>query len=68
MKVSHVPQLIAAVLAGTLWFTSVSAQQSATATPDKVQTRLGTLSFRDGMPDAATTQKLYDELDYIGAT
>ena len=32
-----------------------------------VETRLGTLKFKDGVPDAATTQKLYDELDYIHA-
>ena len=36
-------------------------------TPDSVETRLGTLNFKDGVPDAATTQKLYDELDYIHA-
>jgi hypothetical protein len=36
-------------------------------TPDSVETRLGTLKFKDGAPDAATTQKLYDELDYIHA-
>jgi len=36
-------------------------------TPDSVDTRVGTLKFRDGVPDAATTQKLYDELDYIHA-
>ena len=36
-------------------------------TPDSVETRLGTLNFKDGVPDPATTQKLYDELDYIQA-
>jgi hypothetical protein len=34
-------------------------------TPDSVVTRLGTLNFKDGVPDAATTQKLFDEMDYI---
>ncbi len=34
-------------------------------TPDSVETRLGTLTYKDGVPDAATTQKIYDELDYI---
>jgi len=36
-------------------------------TPDSVETRLGTLKFKDGVPDADTTEKLYDELDYIHA-
>jgi hypothetical protein len=44
------------------------AERKSFITPDKVQTtRLGTLQFKDGAPDAATTQKLYDELDYIHA-
>ena len=33
-------------------------------TPDSVQTSLGTLRFFDGFPDAATTQKVYDNLDF----
>jgi hypothetical protein len=44
------------------------AERKSLATPDKVvTTQLGTLNFKDGIPDAATTQKLYDELDYIRA-
>ncbi|HTE31469.1 MAG TPA: DUF1254 domain-containing protein [Chryseolinea sp.] len=44
------------------------AERKTYSTPDKVQTaRFGTLNFKDGAPDAATTQKLYDELDYIHA-
>lgn len=33
------------------------------ATPDRVETSLGTLEFRDGVPNAATSAKLYDNLD-----
>ena len=33
------------------------------ATPDKVETRLGTLDFKDGMPSSATLTKVYDNLD-----
>src|SRR5207342_3762373 len=32
-------------------------------TPDKVETRLGTLDFKDGMPSPATMAKVYDNLD-----
>src|SRR5512136_1560495 len=32
--------------------------------PDEVNTRLGTLKFFDGFPDDATTEKLYDNLDF----
>ncbi|QAY95758.1 hypothetical protein CWB41_08410 [Methylovirgula ligni] len=33
-------------------------------TPDTVQTRIGTLKFFDGLPDAQTVQKVYDNLDF----
>jgi hypothetical protein len=34
------------------------------ASPDKVETRLGTLNFFDGFPDKATAEKLWDNLDF----
>lgn len=34
------------------------------ATPDKLETSIGTLSLFDGVPDAATAQKVYDNLDF----
>jgi hypothetical protein len=34
------------------------------ASPDKVETRLGTLKFFDGFPDKAAVEKLYDNLDF----
>jgi hypothetical protein len=33
-------------------------------TPDSVETRLGALKFHDGIPDDATIQKVYDNLDF----
>lgn len=34
-------------------------------TPDKVETRIGTLNFVDGIPTAETAQKVYDNLDHL---
>lgn len=34
------------------------------ASPDKIETRLGTLNFFDGFPDQATAEKLWDNLDF----
>ncbi len=34
------------------------------ASPDKVDTRLGTLNFFDGFPDKASAEKLFDNLDF----
>jgi hypothetical protein len=36
----------------------------AITTPDRLETRLGTLSFFDGFPDDATVEKVYDNLDF----
>ena len=33
-------------------------------TPDTVETRIGTLRFEDGAPDAATVDKAFDQLDF----
>jgi len=33
-------------------------------TPDKVETRIGTLEFKDGAPSVATADKVYDTLDF----
>jgi hypothetical protein len=38
------------------------------ATPDKLQTRIGTLTSFDGVPDKKTTQLVYDNLDLERAT
>ena len=52
-----------------LSFTLLAQPQSKTpaglTTPDRVQTQIGTLEFKDGAPSAATAQKIYDNLDYI---
>ena len=38
---------------------------ASVTTPDTVQTRIGTLKFSDGLPDADTVQKVYDNLDFV---
>ena len=38
------------------------------ATPDKLETSIGTLTSVDGVPDVETTQKVYDNLDLNRAT
>jgi hypothetical protein len=37
----------------------------AITTPDKVETRIGVLEFKDGAPSAATKEKVLDSLDYV---
>jgi len=70
------PTLLATPLAMVLSFASVYAAEvpkmkmtteipADIATPDTVETRLGTLKFFDGLPDQATVQKMYDNLDFM---
>jgi hypothetical protein len=39
----------------------------AITTPDKVETRIGPLDFKDGMPSRDTVAKVYDNLDFTHA-
>jgi len=41
---------------------------SSIISPDKVETRIGTLKFFDGFPDKATVEKVYDNLDFQRGT
>ena len=76
IKTTFKQYLFASVFVVVLAFTStVSPAQTAPkmktgippdiTTPDSVQTRLGTLKFFDGLPDKATVEKVYDNLDFM---
>src|SRR5271169_539560 len=39
----------------------------AITTPNKVETRIGTMEFKDGMPSKETVAKVYDNLDFTHA-
>jgi hypothetical protein len=39
----------------------------AISTPDKVETRIGPLDFKDGMPSKETIARVYDNLDFTHA-
>jgi len=38
---------------------------ASVTTPDRIDTRLGTLEFKDGAPSKATVEKVYDNLDFM---
>jgi hypothetical protein len=76
MNMNTRTSLAAATILFVLALPSVHAAESPTPgfnnkipekimTPDKVDTVLGTLNFVDGVPTIETTQKLYDNLDYL---
>lgn len=71
--------LITTAIASVLTLASAHAQSPSAAptpgynhkipdkimTPDTVETRIGTLRFKDGVPTVETTQKVYDHLDFL---
>ena len=65
------PAALAAAVVVSLVSSLVGAQSPATPksliTPDKVETRIGTLDFKDGAPTVATAEKVRDTLDFTRA-
>jgi len=65
------PALAFALLAAAFaWSSAATAQYKMTtpiapgvATPDRLETSIGTLTMTDGNPDSVTAQKIYDNLD-----
>src|SRR4249919_193913 len=59
--------LITAALASGLMTTSAYAQKipASIATPDKVESSIGTLEYKDGAPSKETVTKAYDYLDLM---
>ena len=69
MTITAKHYVAAAALGGALAVSGAHAQKipASITTPDKVDTQIGTLEFKDGAPSAATVQKVKDSLDYVRA-
>jgi len=70
--------IVSGVFACTLVLTSAHAADvpktmmtkdipAAITTPDRVETRIGTLEFKDGAPSVETARKVYDTMDFTRA-
>ena len=46
---------------------TMTVSPSGIGTPDKVQSHLGTMEYKDGVPASATVQAAYDNLDFMHA-
>jgi len=59
----------ALVVVGTIISSTASAQKTevpaSVTTPDVVESRIGSLQFKDGYPIGDTAEKIRDELDYL---
>ncbi len=60
--------IIALALPGAIAHAQVSTETvKSLGAPDKIETNLGTLEFKDGVPTAESAQKVYDTLDFTRA-
>lgn len=77
MLIPHRPTLLAAVLCSLPLLASAASEPAkmamstpvpeGIATPDRLETGLGTLQLKDGVPDLETTRKVFDNLDLMRA-
>ena len=59
--------LALATVAGLALAQNFNDTPKSISTPDRVETRLGTLEFKDGAPSKGTVEKVYDNLDFMHA-
>lgn len=70
LTIAAIPAVLAATLTGcatNLAIAQSTAIPPSLVTPDKVESRLGPLEFKDGMPGKDTLAKVYDHLDFTHA-
>src|SRR5208337_1131369 len=65
MKKIRTQNLLAAALVGALALPAFAQIPASITTPDRSETRLGTLDFKDGAPSKETVAKVYDNLDLM---
>jgi hypothetical protein len=65
LKLGLLTTALAFSLTGTTTAQTAAAIPPSITTPDKVETRIGTLDFKDGAPSAASAEKVLDSLDYV---
>jgi len=71
MKIKQLLIMSLAALMAVVMVTTVRAQEKRTkipaflTTPDKVESRIGSLQFNDGYPTGEAAAKIRDELDYL---
>ncbi|RVI87936.1 DUF1254 domain-containing protein [Sinorhizobium medicae] len=64
MKITRKQKLIAAIMFCAAAVPSATAQEHD-ATPDRVESSIGTLEYKDGAPSKETVAKVYDYLDLM---
>ena len=75
MKLTNISLALSTTVLGAIFFVgagravaqAVEAIPPSITTPDQVETRIGTLEFKDGVPSVETAEKVRDTLDFTRA-
>src|SRR5271157_1716287 len=59
---------LAVLLTANLGLPAFAQTPASITTPDRFETRLGPLEFKDGAPSKETVEKVYDNLDFMHAS
>jgi hypothetical protein len=59
------PTIIVVALLIAVALPALAQPPASIITPDRIDTRLGTLEFKDGAPSKDTVEKVYDNLDFM---
>ena len=64
IRLTSISSLALAVALGPAWAEVPAATIKSLSAPARVETRIGTLEFKDGVPSAETARTVYDALDF----
>ncbi|MBU3030549.1 DUF1254 domain-containing protein [Paracoccus sp. XHP0099] len=67
IRMASISSFALAIVLGPAWAEVPQATIDALGTPDSVETSIGTLEFKDGIPTAESASKVYDTLDFTRA-
>src|SRR6476619_1254534 len=70
LRIAFLPTVVTCAMLVLSGLTSAQTSPpipAAITTPDKVETRIGTLDFKDGAPSKETLDRVYDDLDFTHA-
>ena len=67
IRIASISSVALAIALGPAWAEVPQATIDALGTPDSVETSIGTLDFKDGIPTAESASKVYDTLDFTRA-
>jgi hypothetical protein len=67
IRLTSISGLALAAALGPAWAEVPQATIDALSAPDRIETRIGTLEFTDGVPSVETARTIYDTLDFTNA-